>query len=215
MAVFLLQQEDTAADSGFVTTCSGVAAGSVTSDHQMIRSGTAGSTEVLPDPDNTSSSVLVFQSDITLPEPNVTTWDAGDYVIRLNVTTGRAATLWAASYICERTSGGAYNAVASLTGQTTAMGAGTQTMTVNRATDYSAAASSTVYIVLVFTGAAHGGTDVGITPSLIIDTPIDDGIAVTGRIMSSLVGSGGLAGPGGIAGPGGGLAGSPEMRLAV
>lgn len=183
MAVFLLQQEDTAADSGFVTTCSGVAAGSVTSDHQMLRGGTAGSTEVLPDPDNTTSSVLVFQSDTSLPEPNVTTWDAGDYVIRLNVTTGRTATQWVATYICERTSGGTYNAVASLTGQTTAMTAGTQTMTVNRATNYTAAATSTIYIVCVFQGPAHGGSDVGITPSLVIDTPIDDGVAATGWNM--------------------------------
>lgn len=180
MAVFLLQQEDTAADSGFVTTCSGVAAGSVTSNHQMIRGGTAGTTEVLPDPDNGSASVLAFQSDITLPEPNKTTWDAGDYVIRLNVSTGRAATLWAATYICERTAAGGYNAVASLTGQSIAMGAGTQTMTVNRATDYTAAASSTIYIACVFTGPAHGGSSVGIIPSLIIDTPIDDGVSATG-----------------------------------
>lgn len=177
MAVYLLQQEDTAADSGFVTTCSGVAAGSVTSDHQMIRGGTAGTTEVSPDPDNTTSSILAFQSDTSLPEPNVTTWDAGDYVIRLNVTTARIGTVWAATYICERTSGGAYNAVASLTGQSIGMDAGTQTMTVNRATNYAAAATSTIYIVCVFTGPAHGGSDVGITPSLVIDTPIDDGVA--------------------------------------
>lgn len=182
MAVFLFQQEDTAADSGFNIACSGGTAGSVTSNHQMLSGGTAGSTEVQPDPGNGVTRVcMAFQSDTALPEPNVTTWQAGDYVVRLNVTTARAGTLWDETYICERTSGGVFNTVASLTGQGTAMAAGTQTHTVNRATDFSPlAANSTVYVVIVLTGPAHGGSDVGVTPSLVIDTPIDDGVSATG-----------------------------------
>lgn len=222
MAVFLFQQEDGGADSGFNVACSGGTGAGTTSDHQMLRAGTAGTTEVNPDPGNGLTRVcMAFQSDTTLPEPNVTTWQggvgaAGNYVVRLNVTSARSGMNWDETWICERTSGGVYNTVASLTGQTQAMDAGTQIQTVNRGSDFSpAAADSTVYIVCVFTGPAHGGSSVGITPSLVIDTPIDDGLGGGGRIMSSLAGAGGLAGPGGIVGPGGGLAGSPEMRRAA
>lgn len=182
MPVYLFQQEGGAADSGFNVGCSGGTAGASTSNRQMLRGGTAGATEVTLDPGNGVTRVChVFQSDTALPEPNVTTWQAGDYVVPLNVTTGRAGTLWDETYICERTSGGVFNTVASLTGQGTSMVAGTQTHTVNRATDFSPAdANSTVYIVIVLTGPAHGGSDIGITPSLIVTTPIDDGVAAAG-----------------------------------
>lgn len=181
MAVFLFQQEDTVADSGFNIGCSGATAEASPDAQQMLRSGTAGSTEITIDPGNgLTRACLAFQSDTTLPEPNVTTWQAGDYVVRLNVTTARSGMIWEETYICERTSGATFNTVASLVGQTTTMDAGTQTHTVNRASDFTAAANSTVYIVMVFTGPAHGGSNAGVTPSLVIDTPIDDGISATG-----------------------------------
>lgn len=181
MAVFLFQQESLGADSGFNVACSGATAGATTAARQMRRGTSPGSTEDTIDPGNgLTRACLAFQSDTSLPEPNVTTWQAGDYVVRLNVTTARSGMIWEETYICERTSGGTFNTVASLVGQTTTMDAGTQTHTVNRASDFTAAANSTVYIVMVFTGPAHGGSNAGVTPSLVIDTPIDDGVSAAG-----------------------------------
>lgn len=182
MAVFLLQQQNVVADSGFNVGCSGATAEASPDARQILRGGSAGSIEITIDPGNgLTRACLAFQSDTGIPEPGVTTWQAGDYVVRLNVTTARSGMIWEETYICERTSGAVFNTVASLTGQTTTMDAGTQTHTVNRGTDFSPLdANSTLYIVMVFTGPAHGGSNAGVTPSLVVDTPIDDGVSASG-----------------------------------
>ncbi len=171
----ILTQTDTDADSGFNVGCSGQSAGNVTVAREATDGGTSGTTEVLPDPGlGVERAVLAFQSDAGGPEPNDTTWEAGDYVVRINVTTARSNSQWTETYICERTSGGTFNTVASLTGQTTSLGAtGVKTHTVNRATDYTAGSASTIYIVVVISDTnAHGQSKVGITPDQNIDTPI-------------------------------------------
>jgi hypothetical protein len=175
MALINFQQEDTSADSGVNIGCSGSTLGTTNFAKEMIQGGTAGTVEVLPDPvSGADRANVMFQSDTGTSLP--TTWGSGDYVVRLNITSARSGAVWAETHICERTSGGTYNTVASLTGQADSLSTGVKTHTVNRGTDYAASANSTLYIVLVITGPAHGGTNYGFTPDQIINTPIDDGV---------------------------------------
>jgi hypothetical protein len=175
MALLVLTETDTDADNGTNVGCSGATGGATLIAKEATDGGTAGITQVGPNLGvrELLRAVLMFQSDSD--EPGETTWDSGDYVVRVNITQARAGLEWRETYICERTTGGSFNTVASLTGQTTDCSTtGTKTHTVNRATDYSAASSSTLYIVCVFfMTLPHGTTNFGVTPDQNINTPID------------------------------------------
>lgn len=172
MAIILTQTDNTSL-SGFNVGCSGGSTGATTADREATQGGTAGSTEATVAPNTAATDAcLIFQS--ASGEPNLTNWDAGDWVVRLDVTTTNSNVDVDSIYICERTSGGTYNTVTSSTGIARTLGtAQVESFTINRATDYSAAATSTIYIVVLLDHtAAHGNSNVGITPSQNIDTPI-------------------------------------------
>ncbi len=180
----ILTQTDTAADNGFNVGCSGASsAGATTASREATEGGTAGSSEITLDPGGNGlvRACLAFQTDVS--EPGTATWAAGNYVVRLNCTTSNNGTIWRETHICERTSGGTFNTVASLTGQTDDLATSPTvfTHTVNRATVFNAdSSSSTLYIVCVFEGDDHGGTSFGITPDQNIDTPI---VAASSQII--------------------------------
>ena len=174
----IFAQTDTAADSGFNVGSSGETAGLTTYSTEILDGGTLGVGTGTTDIDNSGTdvefAVIGFQTDTGGPEPNDTSWESGDYVVRLNVSTGRTGISWRATYVMARTSGGSYTTVASLTGQTDSLASpGVVTHTVVLGSDYTANATDTMYILCVFGGQlTHGNSTVIITNDQNIDTPI-------------------------------------------
>ena len=175
MAAISFRQTDTVADSGVNVGCSGATLGSISPQaREILEGGTAGTTSINMYPQNATGVVLLtFQTDTGTSFPTI--WAAGDYVVRLNVSSGRPGVTWVGTYMCERTSGGTFNTVTSLTGQTTDMTTGVHSHTINRPTDYTASSGSTLYIVLVFDGLTSGSDNFGVKPDQLIDTPISAG----------------------------------------
>lgn len=184
----VLTQTDTAADSGTDVGCSGASIAHTPISREATEGGTAGSSEAsVKVTTGSSGAAVMFQSDTGTGEPSETEWDAGDYIVRLNVTTGNTNCTWTETHVCERTSGGSFNTVASLTGQTTTLSAGTHSHTVNRGTTFTAVdGNSTLYIVLVVSSAAdHGQDTFGFTPDQNIDTPIVASVTHQGELSAS------------------------------
>ena len=169
---------DDAADSGFNVGDSGETAGLTTFSREILEGGSGigtGTTDIDNDPLDRERAVIAFQTDTGAPQPNDATWESGDYVVNINVTTGRSGITWRATYLMSRTSGGTFNTEASLLGQTDDLGsAGVVTHTVVLGSDASVNASDTMYFLLVFGGALeHGNSTVIITMGENIVTPLD------------------------------------------
>jgi hypothetical protein len=100
-------------------------------------------------------------------------WKAGNYVVRLNVTTLNANITWTGTYICRLNSSNVSQAtIGSLTGQTTSLGStGVKTHTVSGAAQ-TPAAGDKIYIVCVFSVVTSNNQSFGWTPNQDIDTPL-------------------------------------------
>jgi len=182
-------QTDVASDSGFNVGDTGETASINPADLEMLEGGTPGTVEVLPDIDNDpvdrERATIMFQSDTGGPQPNDASWEAGNYVVNLNVTTSRVGITWRASYLMSRTTGGTYTTRGSLTGQTTSLAAGTQTQTIVLGSAASVNASDTMVILTVFGGQlTHGTSTLGVTPGLNIVTPLN---AVSGGVVIPVI----------------------------
>lgn len=167
--------------------CSGESAGATTAAREIVDGGTAGSTEFSVDPNNNSTAAVVAFR--TTGGVGTDTWEAGDYVVSINVTSASGNSDWVATYICERTSGGSFNTVASLTGQTTDVATtGVKSQTVNRGTDFTPAGTdSDLFVVLVFTNSDnHGNSSTSITPDQDITTPIVGAASFSGTATQTL-----------------------------
>lgn len=174
MAVINFQQTDTA---GFFNVgCSGVGAGVTIANLRALVGGSAGTVAITADPDKNTTAAC-FNYDCGAP--GVASWAAGDYIIPINFTTGDAGTTLNAVYVCDFDGASSYVTVASLTGLSDVSTGGVVTKTVTRGTAYTpqSQANSRPFIVIVLNNAdTHGGSLVQITPSEIIQTPIDDGV---------------------------------------
>lgn len=113
------------------------------------------------------------------PGVGVTLWEAGDYVMRLNVIGANMNLTWTSTFVCERTSGGVFNTVASLTGQATSLGStGVKTHTINRSTNFTAnSTASVLFIIMVFANGAMTEQAFQINNDQNIDTPIGDSLS--------------------------------------
>ena len=111
-------------------------------------------------------------------------WAGGDWVVRINVTTGDSQN-WDEVHICRVTPTCAtvQSTVGSSTGMAKALDAGgTFTETVSGSAEAGAASDELFLIVMACTETqAHGNSTIGITPSLIIDTPLDAPAAPSGN----------------------------------
>lgn len=146
-------QTATNADAGTIAACSGATVGNVAIAKQATVGGTpsgVNSTSGGSDFDSPLTRALVFFECIV---PADTTWGAGNWTVRLNITTGTNSCQWTATYVCRVNSAGvSQETLGSLTGQTTNINtAGTKTHTVNQASQATPDAGDKVYIVLVFT----------------------------------------------------------------
>lgn len=185
MAIIFTQTDNAVT---FEVGCSVRSAGATTGGRALIEGGVAGVTDVSVDPsNNTEAAVFALATTGGLGED---TWEAGDYVVRLNISGSNGTSQWTETYICERTAGGAFNTVASLTGQTTDVsGPGIVSHTVNRATDFTPVGTdSDLYIVVVFSNSdQHGNSTTSILPDQNVDTPITAAAAnVTGSAAQTL-----------------------------
>lgn len=173
MADLILTQTDNAAGCGAVVGCSGATIASTPQAREATKDGSPGVTEleILIALDATQAGIM-FQS--ANNEPGKTTWEAGDWIVRLNVTTGSDRITWVATYVCRFDNVcGSLAVVGSLTGQSISCElTGVKQMTVSGA-EQSANLSDEVYIVLIFANSfTHGERGIGFTPDQNIDTPI-------------------------------------------
>ena len=169
---------DAESDSDFNVGDSGETAGLTTFDREILEGGSGtltGTTDIDNDAADRERAVIAFQTDTGAPEPNDATWESGDYVVNINVTTGRAGISWRATYLMSRTSGGTFTTRASLTGQTDTLEfAGTITHTVVLGSPAAVNATDTMYFLLVFGGALeHGNSTVVVTMGENIVTPLN------------------------------------------
>lgn len=176
MAVLIFTQTQNDAPSGASAGSSGYSLAGTPQTTSAVSGGTPGTTNKTTEQAG-STTVATFMIQAS---PGVDTWQEGDYIVRLNVTKTTVNVVWVATYICERTTGGAFNTVASLTGQTETMNAiGVHTMTITRSGgDFTPNSSdSTLYIVCVFNNThKKQSRGISILPNQDVDTPIDDGI---------------------------------------
>ena len=189
MALINFQQIDT--DGTFNVACSARSAGLTTAADQATAGGSAGSTPTTVDPDNNGTNLACYAYQCGKPGASAT-WDAGTWVVRINFSTGDAGTTLEEVHVCDWLSGTGYTDVdtdtsATALAQATNGGAVTVNVTQSGAHTPQSAADSQPYIVLVFSNTdPHGATSVDITPSLVIDSPIDDGAAAGGGYTGAL-----------------------------
>ncbi len=186
----ILTQTDTAADCGAVAGCSGATVAGSAVGREATSGGTAGSTEqTVTVTKNSTEAGFMFQSADN--EPNKTSWEAGDWVVRLNVTTSQMDITWEDTYICRFDNAcGSLATVGSLVSQAISCGStGVKSMTISGASQ-TANATDEIYIVLVFKNAStHGNKSIGITPDQNIDTPLDAATTFFKTIAVTAVGA--------------------------
>lgn len=199
MALISYQQTDTLPAFVYNAGCSGASTGASTSSADIDEAGTAGSTEDSCDPGNNTTAGVYAYALPPSEAPGVATWASGDWVVRIDNTTMDAGTQITEVWVCDRDTDGTpdtYTTVVSTTspghvrGETSADQGGPLVVTMNQASDHtpqSQTASVPFILVIANNNNAHGASDLGITPSQIIDTPIDDGLGA-GDPEANLIG---------------------------
>jgi hypothetical protein len=173
MANIQLQQTDTAAVDGAMAACSALASSQTPDNKQASSGGSPGTTTPqisLFGSDNGSRGIH-FES--ATNEPGQTSWPAGNWVVRLNVTTANTNIQWISTHICRVTSNGVnQSTVGSLTGQSISLGStGVQSMTISGSSQL-AQAGDRIYIVLGFKNINVAPQAFNYQPNQLIDTPI-------------------------------------------
>ena len=143
-------------------------------DREVQESGTIGSgTNLVGSNDNIfHNRAMHLESEAN--QPNSTSWPAGDWVFRFNVTTGNANVLWFTSHVCRVDSSGVSQAsIGQETGSSQALTSGVKTVTVSGSADAGAAATDRFYLIgtVIRAGGSHGNQNATITNDQLIDTP--------------------------------------------
>lgn len=168
-----LQQTDTSTGGdGGTAQCSGAALASQKQFRLIDRNGSPGSTPAQVTLDASPDEAGVF-FETPSGQPGLLTWQAGNYVVRLNVTTAASGDVtWSDTYICRVNSSSVnQGTVGSLTGQTTSVSStGVKTHTVS-GSEQTADVGDRLYVVLVFSNAETSSVNFSFTPDQVIDTP--------------------------------------------
>lgn len=170
MAIYLPLETDTAAPAGTIAACTALTAATTQVSALASMGGVLGTTSkaitLASSGVNTRATYLEFV-------PGVTSWAAGNYVVRLNCTTANANITWASTSICRLNSSNVSQAtIGTLTGQTTSLGTtGVKTHTISGSLQ-TAATTDKVYIVCGFTNAQAMANSANFTFNQMIDTPI-------------------------------------------
>ncbi len=175
IAELILTQTDGTAQCGAIVGCSPAPLAPTPQARGVFRGAIPGSQAVLATVGVTSPgkrAALMFQ---TVPgAPGKTTWEAGNYVVRINTTLALIDMLWEDAYICRfDVNCGSLAVVGSLLAQGLSLStAGVKSMTVSGALQGSTNSDDTIYIVLVFSNPSASQPNIGITPDQNIDTPL-------------------------------------------
>jgi len=162
----------TQCNSTEVIACSGGTIAATPGSSLAVAGGTAGTTEdSLQISANTQRVLYWFEA----APSDASTWPAGNYVTRVNITSADADGQWDHTHICRMNStcSSVLGTIGSITNQNTSVATtGVKTHTVSGASQ-AAGATDLVLIVLTFEDTAiHGNMSVGITPNQAIDTPL-------------------------------------------
>ena len=168
----ILVQTDTVAPCGTILACTSPLDGlAVTPQARLAEDGgDAGSGEL---------SATIYKADtqagVMFESPAVgqTTWQAGTYTVRLNVTTAVALLVLREVHVCRvNSSCVSQEIVGNNTGLSISMAiTGVKTVDVE-GVEQSASATDRIYIVLIFEATNHASLTFGFTPDQNIDTPI-------------------------------------------
>lgn len=167
-----LQQTNAQSHCDSMAACSGLAAGPTIADREIQRNGLAATS-----PTSLQCSATTLQRIIHLQSatdfPNSPSWESGNYVVRINLTTGNGRTTWEDSYICRVNSACSSQAtVGSLTGQAISLSTtGVKTMTISGAAQ-TANQTDTLYLVLGFKNNVGGTFSFAVQFDQQIDTPL-------------------------------------------
>lgn len=174
MPAYLMNQTNLGADCGPVAMCSGQGLAKIAVDVEAAQGAVPGPTETFVTLFLSSTTDAGFMTQSIANEPGVTTWQAGTWITRLNVTTGQIAVTLEEVHIC-RVNSACVNQAS--VGSELLLGVNLSLptiVTVNIDGSVQAAAvDDQIYIVWVFTNTAEIDRNIGITPDQTIDTPID------------------------------------------
>jgi hypothetical protein len=181
------QQTDEISDCPFDDYCSGAGLGGTVATRKAIFGGSAGSASIQLGANLTNKALLNFEI-----APNVSgLWPAGNWTIRLNVVAANANITWTRVYICRVSAacGGLSTIGSSSTLGILCNTTGVKTAVISGAAVAAAAASDKIIVVLVFQKSGGSG-DFYISPSVLIDTPINQGgmLSAAGAGAAAFVG---------------------------
>ncbi len=170
--VRVYEQVDQAATHGTQQVCANPTAAQTTYNRELQESGTLGSGTLTVATNNTGSRrCMHLESEAN--EPNSTSWPAGDWVFRFNVTTGNANVEWSQGQVCRVNSAGANQATIGSNTFVVPLTAGVKTETISGSADAGAAATDRFYMIgrVQRESSAHGTQTATITNDQVMDTP--------------------------------------------
>ncbi len=174
--VFTMTTAD--AVDGAIAACSGISVTSGTSRSCEVVEG--GATEAVNRayqvPGSATNTACVFYESAT-GQPNDTTWEAGNWTVRLNNQSANASVDWVSLYICRLNSAGVnQETVASATGLAIDLSTtGVKSQTISQGSPVTAAAGDRFYIVLGFDNSNSCQQTLNLHKDQNIDTPITAG----------------------------------------
>ena len=181
----ILAQTDTVADCGAVVGCSGLALANTPGSRELVEGAIAGVAEVtVTIQGSITTAAVMFQSQDNAPGD--VSWEAGDWVVRINITTSNSNCAWNEVYICRFDAVcGSLATVGFNTGLGIGLGStGVQSSTVS-GSQQTAGITDEIYVVLGIGNASPVNQSFGFTPDQNIDTPIVLGrIPNTGSLLS-------------------------------
>lgn len=169
--------------------CSGLPAATTEQETEVEDGATAGSTEQTI---AIGTATPIQRAYYMQPTPAPGTdfgWPAGDWTVRINITTADMDTDWEDTWICRVNSSCVSQAeIGNLQDQAVNLGStGVKTMTVAGSAQTPSANDSFV-VVLGFSTSAHGGSGGGITPDQDLDTPLVVPAGSAGGVVHRLPG---------------------------
>ncbi len=179
--VRVYEQVDQAAIDGSIAACSGLGAATAEYNREVEESGALGSgTNVITTSDAGGERAIHFESEAN--EPNATTWPAGFYTTRINVTTGNSNLDWETVHVCRVNSGGMSQAtITSDSSLGISLTAGVKFASLSPLFASGAAATDRFYIVGgIIRSGGHGDQSATITNDQLLDTPFDAVVASGG-----------------------------------
>lgn len=164
-------ETDTAAVCTINTYCATGSFGGTALLKQASDGGTAGTTEILPSVVASATDHVKLLFEIV---PTSTSWDAGTWTVRFNVTTQNMNVSWSSVYICRVNSSCTNQAtIGSSTGLGISLGSPGVKSTTVTGSSQSPSAGDKVLVLCLFDNSAMTNQTVGITPDQNIDSPFN------------------------------------------